>query len=340
MSDKLITFCVPSFNSQAYLHIALDSLIVGQGRIEVLVIDDGSTDSTLAIAREYESKYPDTFSAIHQDNAGHGGAINTALRLASGRYFKVLDSDDWVEQKGLLALLDYIEAHPEDETDLFLAPYVYQHGYGNPVQTISFSRYLTSWQPTPWRGVKKFFGRDNITLHSAMYKTSCLHACGIRLPEHVSYEDNLFVYAPLPFTKKATYCPLPFYQYLIGRSGQTMEQQTIVKNWRTFMRHAEAIFRLYDITPYKKSDPGLYRIMFHSLVLNFTLGYLYAQLVNSAESQSEKFAFLSRCREHNKALYQAVTRSFMVRMSLSKRRSGHRKSKFGVLVSRKIVKYN
>ena len=107
-TKPLITFAIPSYNSEEYLHIALDSLLGHEEEIEVLVIDDGSKDQTLKIAETYAEKYPNIIP-IHQENKGHGGAINTAVEHAKGLYFKVLDSDDWVNKDALSALLEDIK---------------------------------------------------------------------------------------------------------------------------------------------------------------------------------------------------------------------------------------
>ena len=93
---KILSVVVPCYNSAAYMRRCIESLLPGGDDLEILVIDDGSTDDTLAIARDYERAYPGMVRAIHQENTGHGGAINTGLRHATGAYFKVVDSDDWI----------------------------------------------------------------------------------------------------------------------------------------------------------------------------------------------------------------------------------------------------
>ena len=219
-----ITFCIPSYNSEGFLHYALDSLISGEN-IEVLIIDDGSKDGTLKIAQEYEAKYPAIFKAVHQENKGHGGAINTALSMANGTYFKVLDSDDWVDEEALKACLDYIKTH-NDEADLILMDYVYWQGREHRSTRIHFNHYFKPNEPLELKEVKHHFKiKDNITLHSAMYKTEVVRKSGVVLPEHCSYEDNLFVYSPLPYVDRIAYLPVGFYQYLIGRPGQSMTNE-------------------------------------------------------------------------------------------------------------------
>lgn len=96
---KILSIAVPCYNSQEYMRNCIDSLLVGGEEVEIIVVDDGSKDNTLQIAKEYEEKYPGIVKAVHQENKGHGGAVNTGLAHASGLYFKVVDSDDWLNEE-------------------------------------------------------------------------------------------------------------------------------------------------------------------------------------------------------------------------------------------------
>ncbi|MBQ1361770.1 MAG: glycosyltransferase, partial [Oscillospiraceae bacterium] len=97
--EKLLTVTVPCYNSQAYMARAVESLLKGGERLELLIVDDGSTDETLHIAEEYAARYPGLVRAIHRENGGHGPAVMTGLHEAQGLFFKVVDSDDWVEEE-------------------------------------------------------------------------------------------------------------------------------------------------------------------------------------------------------------------------------------------------
>ena len=109
---KLISFTVPCYNSAAYMHICIDSLLTGGDRVEIIIVDDGSSDETGAIADAYAAKYPDTIKVIHQENGGHGEGINQGLKHAQCPYFKVVDSDDWVNAVALQHVLNRLEALP------------------------------------------------------------------------------------------------------------------------------------------------------------------------------------------------------------------------------------
>ena len=335
---KLISFVVPSYNSQEYLHYALDSLICGGDEIEVLIIDDGSKDDTLKIAQEYEKKYPNIFKAVHQENKGHGGGINNGLSLAKGKYFKVLDSDDWVDQDSLKEILSFIRNN--DEPDLILANYVYYQGRENKGLTIKFNRYIEEKKVVTFDKVKPFLLHNNITLHSAIYKTSILKEAKVELPEHRSYEDNLFVYYPLPFVKKLVYINTPLYCYLIGREGQSMEQKNLVKKYYDFIYCGDKIFNLYDITKYKKTDKGLYRIMIHHLTLNCMLAVIHSRFNGSKEAVSQYKDFIKMAKKNNPKQFKAVNRRFGFWCISRSTIFGYLLMRFNVWVAHKVVKYN
>ena len=106
---KYLTITVPCFNSEKYLRRCMDSLIIGGNDVEIIVVDDGSTDQTGEIADLYAKCFPDIVTVVHKENGGHGSGVNTGLKLAKGRYFKVVDSDDWLEETAYRELLKKIK---------------------------------------------------------------------------------------------------------------------------------------------------------------------------------------------------------------------------------------
>ena len=125
---KLLTFAIPCYNSQDYMEHCIKSLLPGGDDVEILVIDDGSKDSTADIADAYEKKYPGIVRAIHQENGGHGEAVNAGIRNATGLYFKVVDSDDWVDGEAYEKILNKLrELAGGDKTlDMMISNYVYE----------------------------------------------------------------------------------------------------------------------------------------------------------------------------------------------------------------------
>ena len=106
---KLITFAVPCYNSAAYMEHCVDTLLQGGERVEIILVDDGSVDETGAIADRYAEQYPEIVRVIHQPNGGHGEGVNQGIRNASGMYYKVVDSDDWLDVDALRRVMDKLE---------------------------------------------------------------------------------------------------------------------------------------------------------------------------------------------------------------------------------------
>ena len=125
---KLLTFAIPYYNSEAYMEKCIESILPGGEDVEILIVDDGSKDRTAEIADRYEREYPTICRAIHQENGGHGEAVNAGIRNATGLYFKVVDSDDWVDQEAYMQILNKLRelAGGETQLDMLLANYVYE----------------------------------------------------------------------------------------------------------------------------------------------------------------------------------------------------------------------
>ena len=332
--EKLVTFCVPSYNSEEYLFHALDSLIPGGDDIEVLIIDDGSKDGTLEIAKDYEKRYPAIFKAVHQENKGHGGAINTALSLAKGKYFMVVDSDDWVSAKGLISLLDCIKK--TTVPDLIILPYMYRHSYDSEEgRLIRYNMFIKPGVICSWNKVKRFDASRNLTLHSAVYKLSVLKEAKVVLPEHCFYEDNYFIYAPLPYVKKLIYLDAPLYKYLLGREGQSMQTANLVKRSENLTRVARLAFNSTDLRALKKTNKRLYRLMKHQLIMMVASPLLYISLKDKEECKKEKAEFISSMKQDNPKQYRMLRRHSYVYFPSCNNSFGSASAKFMLWAVRK-----
>ena len=120
---KLISFVIPCFNSESYMEHAINSILVAKDDIELIIVNDGSKDGTLKIARKYEKKYPKVVKVIDKENGGHGSGVNAGLASATGKYFKVVDSDDWVDEK---SLKEVIKTLKKIDVDMLIVNYVYE----------------------------------------------------------------------------------------------------------------------------------------------------------------------------------------------------------------------
>ncbi len=130
MEQKLITFAVPCYNSAAYMRHCIETLLSAGEQAEIILVDDGSVkDDTPAICDEYAAKYPTIVKAIHQENGGHGEGVNQGIRNATGLYYKVVDSDDWLDTDALKKVLARLTTLVARGTapDLMICNYVYEH---------------------------------------------------------------------------------------------------------------------------------------------------------------------------------------------------------------------
>ena len=215
---KLLTFAIPCYNSQDYMENCIKSLLPGGDDVEILVIDDGSKDSTPEIADAYAKKYPGIVRAIHQENGGHGEAVNAGIRNATGLFFKVVDSDDWVDAEAYAKILDKLRdlAGGAKTLDMFVANYVYEKEGAKHKKVMHYS-FLPKERMFTWSEVGHIHKGQYILMHSVIYRTQLLRDCGLELPKHTFYVDNIYVYTPLPSVKNMYYMDVDFYRYFIGR---------------------------------------------------------------------------------------------------------------------------
>ena len=226
---KLLSFAIPCYNSEAYMEKCIESILPGGEDVEILIVDDGSKDSTAEIADEYARKYPTICKAIHQENGGHGEAVNTGIRNATGLYFKVVDSDDWVDPDAYCKILKKLKelAGGNKHLDMMLANYVYEKE-GAKHKKVMRQTGFPQDQIFTWNDIRHFFKGHYILMHSVIYRTQLLRECGLELPKHTFYVDNIYVYKPLPSVKTMYYMDVDFYRYFIGRDDQSVNEKVMI----------------------------------------------------------------------------------------------------------------
>ena len=228
---KLLSIAVPCYNSQDYMRNCVDSLLEGGNLVEILIVNDGSKDDTADIADEYAAKYPNIVKAIHQENGGHGEAVNAGLRNATGLYFKVVDSDDWVNKEAYLAILEKLrEITGGPQTlDMMISNFVYEKQGAKRKKVMRYKNYMPVDQLFTWKEMGRMPIGKYILMHSVIYRTGLLRDCGLELPKHTFYVDNLFVYQPLPNVKTMYYMDVNFYRYFIGRDDQSVHEDVMIR---------------------------------------------------------------------------------------------------------------
>ncbi len=228
---KLLTIAVPCYNSQDYMEKCVSSLVVGGDEVEVLIVDDGSSDRTGEIADELQKQYPGIVRAIHQPNKGHGGAVNTGIANASGMYFKVVDSDDKVKASAYKSILEKLREYrdAQEKIDLLISNFIYDKEGQSRKKVMHYRNTLPVNRMFSWEESGHFKKGEYILMHSVIYRTALLKACGIRLPEHCFYVDNIYVFNPMPAIKNLYYLDVNFYYYFIGRNDQSVNQDVMIR---------------------------------------------------------------------------------------------------------------
>ena len=228
---KVLSIAIPCFNSAEYMRKCIDSLLVGKEDVEILIVNDGSNkDDTAKIADEYEKKYPTICKAIHKENGGHGDAVMFGLRAATGEFFKVVDSDDYLDKKSFLEVLNKLKEFIRDKEniDMLLCNFVYDKVGVKKKKVMTYKRNLPVNKKFEWEDIKPFHTGQYILMHSVIYRRELLIENGLDLPKHTFYVDNIFVYQPLKAVKDIYYMDVNLYRYYIGREDQSVNEQVMI----------------------------------------------------------------------------------------------------------------
>ncbi len=266
--NKILSIAIPSYNAEAYMANCIESLLIGGDDVEILIVNDGSKDGTAQIADEYAAKYPNIIRAVHQENGGHGEAVNAGLRNATGTYFKVVDSDDWVDPRAYKEILALLKQMVEQQTqlDLLVSNFIYDKQGASYKKVMNYRSVLPKDQIFTWDQIGHFQKGQYILMHSVIYRTQLLRDCALELPKHTFYVDNIFVYQPLPFVKTIYYMDVDFYHYFIGRDDQSVNEKVMIKRLDQQMRVNKLMIDYYDLSdktvvPNKKLRQYMYNYL-------------------------------------------------------------------------------
>ncbi len=339
---KLITFAVPCYNSASYMNKCIDTLLKAGPDAEIILINDGSSDNTAAIADGYAAKYPEQIRVIHQENGGHGEGVNQGLRNATGLYYKVVDSDDWLDIPALDAAMDKLRefaAMPEP-LDLLICNYVYEHVEDNSQKSMRYTNVFPQDKIFTWADTHRFSPSQYLLMHSVIYRTQLLRDCHLELPKHTFYVDNLFVYQPLPFVKTMYYLNVDLYRYFIGRQDQSVNEQVMVKRVTQQVRVTRLMIQAHNPRDVMTSNKRLGRYMYNYLTMMMSISSVFLNLDGSPEALQEKELLWGYVKSLDPSLYLSLRyRSF----SAFTKFPGYQGRKLSISLyrlARKIYKFN
>ena len=342
---KLLTIAVPCYNSQDYMENCVSSLVVGGDEVEVLVVDDGSSDRTAEIADELEAKYPGIVRAIHQPNKGHGGAVNTGIENASGLYFKVVDSDDKVKASAFKTILDKLRENKdaEEKIDLLISNFVYDKEGQARKKVMEYRKVLPVGRMFSWDEAKRFRKGQYILMHSVIYRTELLRQCGLRLPEHCFYVDNIYVFNPMPSVKNIYYLDVNFYYYFIGRDDQSVNEEVMIGRLDQQARVNRIMFDYFsdgvsEGLIEKKSQ--LYKYMYNYLEIITTITSVLAIISDDSEKIAIKDELWDYLSEKDHDLYLKLRRGVFGTVVHLPGRVGKKVVSAGYGIARNIFGFN
>ena len=305
--DKLITFAVPCYNSAAYMDHCVETLLAAGEDAEIILVDDGSTkDDTPAKCDAWAAKHPDIIRAIHQENGGHGEGVNQGIRNARGLYYKVVDSDDWLDTDALgkvMAKLREFAAMPAP-VDLLIANYVYEHVEDNTQKVMGYKNVFPADQIIAWDSIRRFRTSQYLLMHSVIYRTQLLRDCGLELPKHTFYVDNIFVYQPLPYVKTLYYMDLDLYRYFIGRADQSVNESVMAGRIDQQVRVTRHMIDAHDIIALKAMQPKLGRYMLNYLSMMMSISSIFAVIAGTPEALGLRTQLWEYLRQKDAALYR------------------------------------
>jgi glycosyltransferase involved in cell wall biosynthesis len=340
---KLLTVVVPAYNSAAYLHRCLDSLATAGSDVEVLIIDDGSTDETRQIAQAYASRLPGLMRVIGQANGGHGAAINTGIREASGRYLKVVDSDDWLEPGAYAEVVRTLRELVAGGTavDAVVCNFVYEKVGKRNAKAVRYRGVMPAGRVFTWEDVGEFATRQYILMHALIYRTDLLRACGLRLPEHTFYVDNLFAYVPLTSTRSLYYLDVDLYRYYIGRSDQSVNEAVMLTRMDQYLRvNWSMLSALATAWTDDGVPPALKRYLMHyAEIVCATSSFLLVR-EGTPEACARRDAFWAELRRENPWLHRHLRRSPLARLSNLPGRPGRGLTRLAYRTAQRVVGFN
>ena len=337
---KYISFAIPCYNSQDYMAHAIESILPGGDEVEIIIVNDGSKDKTSQIAHEYMDKYPDIIKVIDKENGGHGDAVNAGLANASGKYFKVVDSDDWVDEEALhkiLMLLRHLEEDNE-QIDMLISNYVYEKAGVTHKKCIHYRNVLPQDEVFRWDDIGHFRLDQYILMHSVIYRTDMLKLSQMRLPKHTFYVDNIYVYYPLPHVRKIYYLDVDFYRYFIGREDQSVNEKVMIARVDQQIFVTKTMIDMYQLK--KVTSKKLRQYMINYLAIMMTISSVLAIKSGTDENLEKKKELWLYLKKRDMKTYIKIRYGILGQTMNIPGKSGRKISSLAYTVARRIIGFN
>ncbi|MCI9329942.1 MAG: glycosyltransferase family 2 protein [Ruminococcus sp.] len=337
---KYITFAIPCYNSEAYMEKAINSILPAGEDVEILIVNDGSTDKTKKIGKQYAERFPSIVKVINKENGGHGDAVNSGLSHASGKYFKVVDSDDWVDEDSLMKLLEVIRGFVREgsEVDMIVSNYVYEKAGMEHKKIIHYRNVLPQNEIFRWDDIGSFHLDQYILMHSVMYRTEMLKLCQLKLPKHTFYVDNIYVYYPLPHVRLLCYLDVDFYRYFIGREDQSVNEKIMISRVDQQIYVTKSMISMYDLRLI--GSKKLRKYMINYLAIMMTVSSILCIRSKNAENLQKKKELWKYLRQMDYKIFLKIRYGILGQTMNLPGRSGRKVSSMAYSVARRLIGFN
>lgn len=319
---------------------AIESILPGGEDVEILIVNDGSKDRTAEIGKEYEEKYPGIVKLINKENGGHGDAVNAGLAHASGKYFKVVDSDDWVDRISLMKILNVLKNFEEEEqeVDMLIANYVYEKVGMEHKKVIRYDNVLPENQILKWNEIGQFHIGQYILMHSVIYRTDMLKLCQLTLPKHTFYVDNIYVYYPLPHVRTLYYMDVDFYRYFIGREDQSVNEKVMISRIDQQIFVTKTMIDMYELR--RIQSKKLRKYMLNYLAIMMTVSSILCIRSKKKENLEKKKELWQYLKQKDYGAFMKIRYGILGQTMNLPGRSGRKVSSMAYVVARRLIGFN
>lgn len=348
---KTISFAVPCYNSADYMEKCVESLLPCGDDIEIILVDDGSTkDDTPAICDRLVEQHPGIVRAIHKENGGHGSGVNAGLAAAEGLYYKVVDSDDWLDKEAMDTIMPYLREQKAlveqaqqqgalaTATDLVIANYVYEKVHEGTHTTIRYTNVFPTDKEFTWSQVGRFNPSQYLLMHSVIYRTQMLRDMDLKLPEHCFYVDNIFVYVPLPHVKTMRYFDEDMYRYFIGREDQSVNEKVMLSRIDQQIRITKVMIDSVDVMAIENKRLRNYLKNYLSMMM--CICSVFLRMEKTDENEAKRADIWAYLRAKDESLYHDVRHSVLNLATNIPSDVGRMVGITGYHIAQKIFKFN
>ena len=343
--QKTITFGIPCYNSAEVMDRCIDSILKGSDYaedVQIVIVDDGSTkDETPAKADAWAAEYPEIIDVVHQENGGHGMAVLAGLAAAKGVYYKVVDSDDWLDADALKVVLNDLRAFiaADERVDLFISNYVYEHVEDNTQNVIDYRFALPRKKVFTWSKIGHFSMSQNLLMHSLCYRVDVLREAAPPLPAHTFYVDNIYAYQPLPHCKTMYYEDVDLYRYFIGREDQSVNEKVMISRIDQQLKITRVMMHAYHL--YDDIDePTLRSYMTGYFNLRMVVSSIFSRMSDKPDAMDNLQELWQELKAYDSRMYNRARTSIM-NISVNLPTSAGKKTSIGLYrLASKLVKFN